>query len=67
MQGTVKWFDHTKKFGFIKPSDGSQDVFVHHSAVDADSLPNLKDGVTVEFEVSQGQKGPQANDVRVVS
>jgi len=67
MQGTVKWFDHTKKFGFIKPGDGSQDVFVHRSAVNEDSLPRMKDGVAVEFDVTEGQKGPQATNVRVVA
>ncbi len=65
MQGTVKWFDQTKKFGFIKPNDGSPDVFVHHSAVDPDSVSRMTDGAPVEFEQSEGQKGPQANNVRV--
>ena len=66
MQGAVKWFDHAKRFGFIKPSDGSPDVFVHHSAVQPDSVSKLNDGVQVEFEVTQGAKGPQASDVRVI-
>ncbi len=66
MEGTVKWFDHTKKFGFIKPSDGSPDVFVHYSALEADSVARMKDGARVEFETTQGQKGPQANNVRVI-
>lgn len=66
MQGTVKWFDQTKKYGFIQPGDGSPDVFVHFSAVDADSVSRMTDGAKVEFETSQGDKGPQANNVRVV-
>lgn len=66
MQGTVKWFDHSKKFGFIQPTDGSPDVFVHHSAVEGDSVARLIDGAKVEFETTQGTKGPQANNVRVI-
>ena len=66
MEGTVKWFDRTKRFGFIKPSDGSPDVFVHHSALEEDSISRIKDGVRVEFETTQGQKGLQANNVRVL-
>ena len=66
MQGTVKWFDQTKRFGFIVPGDGSQDVFVHFSAVDSDSVSKMTDGAKVEFETTQGEKGPQAADVRVV-
>ena len=66
MEGTVKWFDHTKRFGFIKPSDGSQDVFVHHSAVEEDSVSRLRDGARVEFEINEAPKGPQANNVRVL-
>ena len=66
MEGTVKWFDHTKKFGFIKPNDGSPDVFVHFSALEADSVSKMQDGARVEFETTEGQKGPQANSVRVL-
>ena len=66
MEGTVKWFDHTKRFGFIKPSDGSPDVFVHHSSVEEDSVSRLKDGARVEFEITEAPKGPQASSVRVL-
>ena len=66
MQGTVKWFDVTKRFGFIVPDDGSKDVFVHATAVDDDSSSKMTDGVKVEFETTQGEKGPQAANVRVI-
>lgn len=66
MEGTIKWFDQTKRFGFIQPADGGSDVFVHISAVDTDSVDRLKDGVKVEFETTEGAKGLQANDVKVV-
>jgi CspA family cold shock protein len=65
MQGTVKWFNPTKQFGFITPSDGSKDVFVHGSEIRNPSK-SLNDGDRVEFEVTQGQKGPQAANVRTV-
>ena len=63
--GTVKWFSPEKGFGFITPSEGP-DVFVHFSAIDGDGYRNLEEGQAVEFEVSQGQKGPQAANVRPV-
>ena len=66
MEGTVKWFDKIKRFGFIVPTDGSPDVFVHFSAVDSDSVSKMTDGAKVEFETSQGDKGPQAANVRVI-
>lgn len=62
MQGTVKWFNSTKGFGFITPSDGSKDVFVHRS----EAPTSLQDGDKVEFEVAQGEKGPNATNVKVV-
>jgi cold shock protein len=64
-QGTVKWFNAEKGFGFIAV-DGGQDVFVHYSAIQADGYRSLDEGQRVEFEVTQGQKGPQADQVRVV-
>ena len=65
--GTVKWFNDAKGFGFITPSDGSADVFVHFSTVQGDGFKNLNEGQKVEFEVTQGPKGPQASNVTVVS
>ncbi|WP_106849925.1 cold-shock protein [Blastococcus sp. Marseille-P5729] len=64
-QGTVKWFNAEKGFGFIAV-DGGQDVFVHHSAIVMDGYRALDEGQRVEFEVTQSDKGPQADQVRVV-
>ena len=60
--GTVKWFNETKGFGFIEREDGP-DVFVHFSAIKADGFKTLADGQKVEFTVTDGQKGPQAENV----
>jgi cold shock protein len=65
-QGTVKWFNADKGFGFIAPDDGTADVFVHFSAIAADGYRSLDEGQKVEFNVTQGQKGPQAEQVRPV-
>ncbi|MDR5682641.1 MAG: cold-shock protein [Armatimonadota bacterium] len=64
--GTVKWFSPEKGYGFITPEDGSKDVFVHYSAISGEGYRNLQEGQKVEFEVTQGQKGPQAANVRVI-
>ncbi len=61
--GTVKWFNDAKGFGFITPSDGSKDVFVHHSAIQASGFKSLAEGQKVKFEVQQGAKGPSAANV----
>ncbi len=66
MQGTVKWFNDTKGFGFVAPEDGSADVFVHYSAIEGDGFKSLAEGVVVEFEVTVEGKGPKASNVRVV-
>ena len=65
-QGTVKWFNADKGFGFIAPDDGSADVFVHHSAIEMDGYRTLQDNQRVEYTAGQGTKGPQAEQVRPV-
>jgi len=65
IQGTVKWFNDAKGFGFIS-QDGGEDVFVHHSAIQADGFRSLAEGDRVEFEVTKGPKGLQAANVRKV-
>ena len=63
--GTVKWFNDAKGFGFITPSDGSKDVFVHHSAVQGSGFKSLTEGQQVKFELEQGPKGPSAANVQL--
>jgi CspA family cold shock protein len=65
-QGTVKWFNSEKGFGFIAPDDGSKDVFVHFSAVTGSGYKSLEENQRVEFDTAQGPKGPQAENVRAV-
>ena len=64
MQGTVKWFNSEKGFGFITQDDGGADVFAHYSAIATAGFRSLDENQRVEFEVTQGQKGPQAQTVR---
>lgn len=61
--GTVKWFNESKGFGFISPSDGSADVFVHFSAIQGSGFKVLNEGQSVTFDVEDGPKGPQAANV----
>ena len=61
--GTVKWFNDQKGYGFITPDEGGKDVFVHHSSIVGDGFRTLAEGAKVEFEVAQGQKGPEAKNV----
>lgn len=64
--GTVKFFNESKGFGFITQENGGPDVFVHFSAIKADGFKTLQEGQRVEFEVTQGQKGPQAENVTAI-
>jgi CspA family cold shock protein len=63
INGTVKWFNDAKGFGFITPANGEKDCFVHHTAIQAQGFKSLAEGDKVEFEVVQGQKGPAAQNV----
>ncbi|MDX6513516.1 MAG: cold shock protein [Gaiellaceae bacterium] len=65
--GTVKWFNDAKGYGFIATEDGSKDVFVHHSNIDGNGFKTLAEGAKVEYEVREGQKGPEAVNVVPVS
>ena len=65
-QGTVKWFNAEKGFGFIAQDDGGADVFVHYSAIQTTGYRTLEDNQRVEFEITQGAKGPQAENVRAI-
>lgn len=62
-RGKVKWFDAKKGFGFVTPDDGSEDLFVHFSNIEADGFKSLLEGQDVEYEVGEGKKGPQATSV----
>lgn len=66
MRGTVKWFSNDKGYGFIKPDEEGEDVFVHFSGVVGEGFKSLSEGDVVEFEVTPGDRGPQATNVRIV-
>ena len=63
--GKVKWFNNAKGYGFIE-QEGGKDVFVHYSAIEGSGYRSLEEGQPVEFEISQGPKGPQASNVRII-
>ena len=65
--GTIKFFKTDKGFGFITPADGSKDVFVHFSAIQGNGFKTLEEGQKVEFEITNGQKGPSATNVTIIS
>lgn len=64
--GTVKWFNNEKGFGFITPESGEKDVFVHYSAISSNGFKSLQENQKVEFTVTSGPKGPQAQDVTIL-
>lgn len=64
--GTVKWFNEAKGFGFIKPDGGGEDLFAHFSQIEGKGFRSLAENQRVEFEVTQGQKGPQASRIRPI-
>jgi cold shock protein len=64
--GTVKWFSDEKGFGFITPDEGSKDLFVHHTSIEADGYRSLAEGARVEYESEAGDKGPKAVNVRTI-
>ncbi|HTP05930.1 MAG TPA: cold-shock protein [Nitrospirota bacterium] len=61
--GKVKWFNESKGYGFIEPDGGGRDVFVHYSAIQGEGYKTLAEGQLVEFDITQGEKGPQASNV----
>ncbi len=66
MEGVVKWFNTTKGYGFITPSDGGRDIFVHHTDIQGEGHKRLNEGARVEFEILEEDKGPKATNVRLI-
>ena len=66
-EGTVKWFDDAKGYGFISPAEGAEDLFVHHSNVNSSGFKSLPEGAKVSFDVQAGPKGPEAANVTVAA
>ena len=66
LRGTVKWFNNAKGYGFIGPEDASKDVFVHYTAIQLDGYKGLREGQKVEYEITQGEKGLQAANVKLL-
>jgi len=65
VEGTVKWFNNSKGFGFIE-QDGGKDVFVHHSSIQMEGFKSLEEGTKVTFDLVEGQKGPAAENVKII-
>jgi CspA family cold shock protein len=65
--GTVKWFSNDKGYGFITPEDGGKDLFVHHTGIAGEGFKSLVEGGRVEYEATEGTKGPQATNVRAIA
>jgi len=65
-RGTVKWFNSTKGFGFIKPEDGGADVFIHFSEIQMEGYKALNEGQAVEFEFEDSEKGPKASNIKAI-
>jgi CspA family cold shock protein len=65
--GTVKWFNDSKGYGFITPDEGTKDLFVHHSAIVGDGFKSLPEGAKVQYDAAQGENGPEAKTVTLVS